>query len=165
MFHQRLALPIFLSVALGSSISALGIQEGFLGLQTGLTGRLGSAEISGTVTREPIVMLPFTIIGASEVYDLYTSIDFFSDALQLGNYYSADKSILKGQDVYDFSFLSIESSYSMKRFKHFQFLLGVSLGHRGFLSNSFDRNTLGIYAGPVATVYWFLSKHFALKER
>lgn len=107
---------------------------------------------------------PISFTASSSYYDIYTKFLLVSDLAQVGNYFSGSEDFLNSGELYDFSYGSWQISNRLLFDKYYSLLLGLELGHRGFLAQSIAENPFSIYAGLVAIFYVFLTKSFAIRQ-
>lgn len=107
---------------------------------------------------------PISFTGSSSYYNIYTKFLLVSDLAQVGNYFSGSEDFLNSGELYDFSYGSWQISNRLLFDKYYSLLLGLELGHRGFLAQSIAENPFSIYAGFVAIFYVFFTKSFAIRQ-
>ena len=140
--------------------------DGFLGVS--LTGSwLGGVSKFDTPVLNNTAGLSFGFIGVASEYDIITEINFIDDIIHVADYYRGKKDFLSKGQLYPFSFADFSLHYSIKKFEKqkINLLLGLQIGHLGYISTNFIRNPWTIYLSPVFSFWYFFHPALALHNK
>lgn len=106
-----------------------------------------------------LILLPLRLEGAASNYAILTSIDLFSDLIQISRYYQRDISFLEKQPLlfYSYSYLNFDISYLVTPLKStYKLLIGLDFGHYGFLSLNFSPTSYALTISPLIEFKWII---------
>ena len=163
-FLKRQTFIVFFllfSIICPKNLFAIMEGDGFLGIDVILDWHGGFSTIDDNSVPNNVVGIQLALVGAANYYGVTTHLQIVSNMINASEQYSGESNYIAQGEIDYFSYISLNIQYSLWRNQYFNVLAGYGLGHLGYLSKDFEINIFTIFLSPVASFYWFISKHFA----
>ena len=137
--------------------------DGFLGVEIVGGWHGGTSELEGERVNNNVIDLSLAFVGASPGYEVVTKMVFSSDLIHIVKHFYGDSSYLQHRELNPFSFFEFYIQYfASSLWTNAILLVGLGVGHMGYLSPSFDYNPYTFFISPSASIRWFLSDSWAI---